>query len=186
MATQEDKSVLIVLFNAIRDKIKAEVSQISEVYIWNEQSENEPRERPFAYPYVGVEFNVVWQGVEAASREGDLQRLIQEQQKGVCTIALNIVYEELETETESFEDTETTRHQVHRAVNLMSGDQFSPLMRTGSDMPPHDRVIRRTLTYSSELTEAIYLTDKGQDKIIEAEFEPDFCMSNKIIRTGVE
>ena len=82
-----DKSAILVLFEDIQNRILSKVPEVSEVIIFNDQIDNEKRERPFKYPYVSISIGVDWES-ESSGRIpiGDGSNLKDNFQEGEVTI----------------------------------------------------------------------------------------------------
>jgi len=149
-----DKSIELILFEKIKTAIE-EVTEIKDVVAWNEQSAQELNERPYLYPYVGIEIQTSWDPAEAAN---DDYYLTQPQKNAVSTVTLHIIFVTLADETVSFIRDKAICHEVHRAVNCLeyaAGDgKFTSLDLTQTEMnTDHGRVYDYTYTYTSYVTE---------------------------------
>ncbi len=183
-----DKSVQLTIYESIKTKIEQTVSDIKRVVVWNNQPNYEIEERPYEYPYIGVEMSVEWMRTEASNRDGQLARLTQNQQKGIVTINIHHVFENLNNETDSFVTIENIRHKCFRALNNLDNAQFTPLERIASAPDSdHDRVIILVDTYTTEAIEYAII----DDTLPEVEFDDltvetngELIITNYDIRTG--
>ena len=136
----EDKSTLLILFEAIKAEILAKVPEITEVVIYSGQEESEQTQRPFAYPYVSVQMAIDWEPNEARGTNYDdppITGAIGLQSKGVATIIVHVLFANREDDTDGFMTNEPIRHSVHRAIHLLTSADgfFTALMKTRDDLP---------------------------------------------------
>lgn len=181
----EDKSAELTLFEAIETKL-ATVTDIKSVEIYNDQFNNEEQERARLYPYVTVEINTVWQGSEAHNTN---LPIVQNQQKGECTVRIRLTYNSLLDETKVWKQFIALNHKLYRALNgLADENQFTPLERIGTPhQEPHGAVTEIVTEWSTTLIE-FAVTDDDLTEITSGnwtiEQSTSLDIDNDIIRTG--
>lgn len=178
----EDKAVEILLFEAIQTAL-SDVTGIKTVEIWNFQDDNENKERPRLYSFVGVEINTEWENEEGAYPDYD-----QNQQKGNTIVTIHYIYEQIAKETNQWLDQRAIVHNVYRALNGLTTDQSTPLIRTSTPHEDsHGRVSDIQIIFSATLTECAYrsddrpILDVGEFSV---ETQNDLIIDNEIVRTG--
>ena len=160
---------------------------ITRVVVWNSQTENEAEERPYKYPYVGIDIGILWSKKEGASVDG----IDKKQQSGIATIMVHHVFEDLKNETDRYEDEEDIRHQVFRALDeLDNDDYFGQLMRVQS-LPDndHERVVDLVDVYECDIHSLATLIDDRQQIILGEgglSLTTLLGIDNVVIRTGKE
>lgn len=178
----DDKSVEIILFEAIQTALNT-VTELKSVEAWNSQNENESRERPRLYPFVGVEINTEWMAIEGSVEEYD-----QNQQKGDCVVTIHYIYEQIETETNQWLTQRAIVHKVFRELNGLQGEQFDCLTRTSTPHEDsHDLVSDIQINFSTTLLELAYnQDDKPTIEVgdFSVETQNDLIIDNDIIRSG--
>ena len=131
-----DKSVLLTLFEDIKAKINASVSEITEVVVFSSQLDNEDAQRPFAYPYVALQISIDWENSEGRGSVSPASGAIGNQRKGDAIIVVHTLFGNRNDDTKTFTDNEPIRHRVHRAVDLLDNDTyFTPLLKTADGLP---------------------------------------------------
>ena len=192
MATEiTDKSAQLVLFEAIETALEDSITDktINSVEIFNSQTDFENKERPHLYPYVAVNISVEWKKIAVKNNQGYTSGMLQNQQEGLATVTVYVIFENLYDETVSFKEAEPVRHCVHRAINLLQDDNyFTYLMRIGSDLDSsHDRVFTFPMVYQCGIVESAM---KDETKQVVTDVEPvldtDLIIDNDIIRTAKE
>lgn len=192
MATEvEDKSVQLVLFEAIETALNdlLEDKIINSIEVFNSQTDFESRERPRLYPYVAVLIRTEWIPTRATNNQGFITGISQNEQIGNTTVTIYTVFENINTETISFKAAEPVRHLVHRAINLLSDDNyFTQLIRVNSDIDTsHNRVFTYVSQYSTQLTELAYKDSTKQVvEDVEIELTGELIIENETIRTAGE
>lgn len=181
----EDKSAEITLFEAIETKL-AELHELKTIEIYNAQYDNEDQERARRYPYVTVEISTDWTGTEARNSQ---QELLQNQQKGACTVTVRLNYDSLLTETKAWKEFKALNHKLFRKLNgLSDANQFTPLERSSTPHEePHGPVTEILTVWQTTLIE-FAITDDDRTEIGSGNWEFEQNMSldidNDKIRTG--
>ncbi len=150
----EDKSIELILFEQAKAKIET-VDEIMEVVAWNSQTTNEERERPYQYPFVGIQITTEWLRDSVTNNYDNVN---QNEKKGISTVSIYIVTAELEDETTMFLNWKPVAHKVHRALNVMSyledDGSFTSLMLQSTAMDDlHDGVMTLPYVYTTEVIE---------------------------------
>lgn len=182
----EDKSVEILLFEALRDRICDAVGEIETVEVDNSQPDHEPEENPRLYPYITLRISVRWEPEEA--RNSYHQNLLQNQQKGSVEIVVNYIYASKKDATTSWLEEKTICHKVYRALNGYCEEYFTPLIRTNTEMDiNHNAVSTLPIVFTSEITEYGITNDDLTEisaGVVSSDVQVDFDIDNDTIRTG--
>jgi hypothetical protein len=183
MKTGTDKSVILILYEAIETKLTPLLTAglIKSIEIWNGQDEEE-NERPRNYPYVAIEINVDWEAAAVTNQYTTIQNIAQNVQRGVANVVIHTMVADLKNETLSFKAFEPIRFLVHRAVNMLNdADYFSALQRKNTPViPKHGRVYDLMATYDCELYEAAGQLDNTAIELA-LSLVPELDITNKLL-----
>lgn len=186
MIETTDKSAQLVLFEDIQTALQPVVDDgtICEVIIFNSQIDFEAKERYKEFPFIAVDINVEWGGIEATA--GKPNTLIQNFQKGNCTIGIHHVFENIDNETIAFQEAEPIRHEVYRRLNcLINENYFTPLSRTGSTLDTsHDRVFDYITIFNTNLLESAFEASKEVVTDVNTVLDTTLVIENETIRTA--
>lgn len=183
-----DKSSILVLFDDIKTALNNLLldKTIQSIEIFNSQTDFENQERPRKYPFIMVDIVVNWQHTEVRTSDNSLRVIDQPQQKGQCTVTIHHVFQQLYDETTAFENTEPIRHKVHRAINLISNENYyTKLQRIDTlSNSSHDRVFDLQSIYQCMIYELAYKADIETitDPVINVTYNID--IDHETIRTG--
>ena len=182
-------SAKLDIFNDIVNELE-KITEIETIELWNSQLENESDEIPFNFPAVFIEFALItWTTTNQLPPTIGTQGDIQGEQKGVDSlITIHIAFSQLEDETVSFPIISPVIDKVYFAIQKLSGDFYSALLRVEERQDTdHDRVIDwqmdflTTLFQCGEKDASLTKIDAGTvDLTLDAELDVD----NDIIRTG--
>lgn len=188
MATQvTDKSAQLVLFEAIQTALQPIIDDltISEVIIFNSQINFESEERYKEFPFIAVDITIEWMKPEATN--GRPNNLIQNFQKGDCTVTIHHVFENIDNETEAFEEAEPIRHEVYRRLNgLIDENYFTPLLRVNSLLDTsHDRVFDYITQFNCLILESAFESPSETATDVDVVLTTSEVIENETIRTGI-
>lgn len=182
-------SAKLDIFNDIVTELE-KITEIETIELWNSQLENESDEIPFNFPAVFIEFALIpWTTTNQLPPTIGTQGDIQGEQKGVDSlITIHIAFSQLEDETVSFPIISPVIDKVYFAIQKLSGDFYSALLRVEERQDTdHDRVIDwqmdflTTLFQCGEKDASLTKIDAGTvDLTLDAELDVD----NPVIRTG--
>lgn len=160
-----DKSSLLTLFDDIKAKIIASVTEITEVVVFSSQLDNEATQRPFAYPYVAIEMTIDWELSEARGSHSPTAGVTGRQRKGDASIIIHTLFGNREDDTDGFQTNEPIRHEVHRAVDLLENDTFyTPLLKVRDELPILFNAVQDYRTsYICSIVEGALLPNDGYD-----------------------
>lgn len=178
----DDKAVEIELFEAIQTAL-ASVTEVKTVEAFNYQIDNEDKERPRKYPFVGVQIDTEWQ-----NEEGQAAGYDQNQQKGDTVVIVHFIYEQIATETNQWLTQRAIVHKVFRALNGLTGTRFTPLIRNNTPHEEsHGRVSDIQIVFNTSVLEYAY-NDDDKPELAVGEFsietQNDLIIENDPIRTG--
>ena len=163
----------LILYNAIDEQIKAEVSSVKIVQLWNSQLDNEKEEEARTYPICYIEFSdIVWRELTKGCAEGDV------------TITIRTVIERLQTDDRTYL---TLVDEVYKALQLFQSDIFTPLKRvTERQDTDHDNCIVWETDYITKLIDTTADSNAGLPEVTIGTLEvtPDLDIDNDVIRTG--
>jgi len=181
--------VKLDIFNDIITELER-VKQIKTTGIWNNQFDNEEREKPFNYPGVFVQFtSIPWTSShQKPRRDSSVGNVNKEQDANGAIITLHCGFEKLEDATESFADIDAVLELIYFAVHGISGDQYTTLLRAEERQDDdHDRVIDWQIDFITQLTqqgvldENLTLIDAGT---LKTDVTVDLDIDDPVIRTG--
>lgn len=160
-----DISTLLTLFQDIRAKILADVSEISEVVVFSSQLDNEDTQRPFAYPYVAVQMTIDWEPSEAHGSVSPAAGAIGLQKKGLAAIIIHTLFGNRKDDTDGFIQNEPIRHKVHRAVDLLENTLFfTKLLKVQDQVPILFNSVQDYMTvYTSNVVEGALIIGTAHD-----------------------
>ena len=186
MIETTDKSAQLILFEDIQTALQPIIDDltITDVIIFNSQINFESKERYKEFPFVAVNINVEW--MKPDSTNGKPNNLIQNFQQGVCTVEVHCVFENIDNETEAFEEAEPIRHEVYRRLNcLINENYFTPLLRSASLLDTsHDRVFDYITTFQCEIIESAFESPKETATDVEPVLTNILTINNETIRTA--
>lgn len=190
-------SAKLDIFNDIVTAVKAIVDIngvriINTVELWNSQLENLKEEIPFNFPAVFVEFGeVIWTTNQKPPSLGSQGDIVGEQKGIDSLVIIHIAFDPLDDETVSFPIISPKIDKVYFAVQRLSGDFYSELLRVGERQDiDHDRVIDFQMDFLTTLFQCGE-KDKSVTEIpgstidltlnTDLDIEPN---TQKVIRTG--
>ena len=181
-----DKSAQLVLFEDIQTALQPIIDDetISEVIIFNSQINFENTERYYEFPFIAIDINVEWMKPEATA--GKPNTLLQNYQKGICNVDIHHIFENIDTETVAFSESEPVRHEVYRRLNgLINDDYFTPLLRIGSQLDTsHDRVFDYITRFQCQIIESAFISNYETATDVDPVLTSSLEIDNEIIRTS--
>ena len=184
-------SVKYEIYSDIKSSLEDNVTDIKTIRIWNNQPDNEKKEKPIAYPAVFVEFqNMEWDKTllnqTHFSQETGYSKT--SEQKGIFTIRLHCVFSYLEQETDIFSEMDTLIDSIFQYTQGLKGDYYTHLRRTGETQDTnHNRVVDWIIDYETGVRQC-GLKDATLVLIAAGELTPeintDLDIDNTYIRTG--
>lgn len=187
-------SAKLDIFNDIVTEVN-KITEIETVELWNSQIDNEEDEIPFNFPAVFIEFSLIpWTTTNQRPPTIGTQGDIQGEQKGLnALITIHIAFSQLEDETVSFPIISPIIDKVYFAIQKLSGDFYSALLRVEERQDTdHERVIDwqmdflTTLFQCGEKDSSLTQIPGGTVDLtldVELDIEPD---TQTGIRTGPE
>lgn len=140
----------LAIFNDIKTKLLADVSELQTVRLFNNQFDSEDVENAFNYPAVFIEIA----NIEYDNGQGLLQ-------KANYTFTLHCGFYSLDTEDTTVL---TTIDNIHAAVHGLEGQDYTPLKLVGASPDNnHNQVIVETMTF--ECLEHIELAGTDKDYV---------------------